>query len=179
MQDIEAELRREEAVRALLPVFFASGATGLVYQTLWARELHLVFGTSSFAISTVLSAFMAGLAVGGFVAARRADTVRSPLVAYGLLEIGIGVYSALFPYLVDGLEPVYLWAWRAFEPPPVLFGTIQALLVGSALVIPTGWARPEIGSARCTASTRRERCSGRGSAASSCCPRSASRSRPG
>jgi hypothetical protein len=38
-----------------LGVFFASGATGLVYQVMWSRMLTLVIGVSIFAITTVLS----------------------------------------------------------------------------------------------------------------------------
>ncbi len=123
---------------ALLALFFLSGATSLVYQTVWARELHLVLGTSSFAISTVLSAFMGGLGIGGALAARSADRVARPLQVYGLLEAGIGVYALGFPWLVAGLaEPAYLAIHRAFEPGPVLFGAIQAALVGVLLLPPT------------------------------------------
>ena len=81
MDEFVAHHRRDRAIRALYPLFFVSGATALVYQTLWARELHLVFGTSTFAISTVLASFMAGLAVGGFWMARHVDRLERPLVA--------------------------------------------------------------------------------------------------
>lgn len=137
MDDLAARLRRERAVAALLPLFFASGATALVYQTLWNRELHLVFGTSSFAIATVLAAFMAGMAAGGFVMARFADRLPRPLFAYGVLEVGIGVYALVFPWLVAAVTPVYLQVWRALEPGPVLFGLIQFSLVGVTLLLPT------------------------------------------
>src|SRR5690606_723011 len=38
--------------------FFLSGASGLVFEVIWTRKLALVFGASTPAISTVLSAFM-------------------------------------------------------------------------------------------------------------------------
>src|SRR5256885_14663519 len=44
--------------------FVLSGATGLIYEVLWARMLGLVFGATTFAISAVLAAFMGGLALG-------------------------------------------------------------------------------------------------------------------
>lgn len=137
LDDFTARARRERAVFALLPLFFMSGATGLAYQTLWARDLHLVFGTSTFAIATVLAAFMAGLAVGGFVMARFADRLARPLAAYGWIELGIGAYALLFPLLLSAVTPVYLGFWRALEPPPVVFGLSQFLLVGGLLVVPT------------------------------------------
>ena len=40
--------------------FFLSGATSLVFEVLWSREFVTVFGNSSYAISIVLCAYMAG-----------------------------------------------------------------------------------------------------------------------
>ncbi|MEQ1502347.1 MAG: fused MFS/spermidine synthase, partial [Myxococcota bacterium] len=129
--------RHERALASLLLLFFVSGATALTYQTLWVRTLELVFGTSTFAISTVLAAFMLGLAIGGFAAGRYADRVLRPLKWYGLLEIGIGLYALAFPLLVKGVTPVYLATWRTLEPGPVSYGLIQFALVGVLLVVPT------------------------------------------
>ena len=44
--------------------FFFSGAAGLIYQVVWTRMLTQIFGNTTYAIATVLSAFMAGLAIG-------------------------------------------------------------------------------------------------------------------
>jgi spermidine synthase len=129
--------RHEYAVYGLLPLFFVSGATALVYQTIWARELHLVFGTSTFAIATVLAAFMAGLALGGAWMARMGDNAARPLRAYGFLEIGIGLYSFAFPLMVRLVGPIYLTVWQSLQPGPVLFGLIQFVLVGGLLLVPT------------------------------------------
>ena len=137
MDEIAIKLRHERAVTALLPLFFVSGGTALVYQSLWVRELQLVFGTSTFAISTVLASFMAGLAAGGFVLGRYADRLPRPLAVYGVLEIVIGAYALLFPWIVAALTPVYQAAYRALDPGPLLFGLIQFGLVGVALLLPT------------------------------------------
>ncbi|MCB9674982.1 MAG: fused MFS/spermidine synthase [Alphaproteobacteria bacterium] len=137
MDDLAAGLRREQAITALLPLFFVSGATALVYQTLWNRDLHLVFGTSTFAIATVLSAFMAGLALGGAVMARYADRAPRPLAMYGGLEVVIGLYALAFPWIVDVARSVYLSTWHALEPGPVLFGLLQFSIVGVTLLLPT------------------------------------------
>jgi spermidine synthase len=135
--DPSANRRQFWTVFGLLPLFFVSGATALTYQSLWVRELQLVFGTSTFAISTVLAAFMGGLAVGGFVAGRYADRVPHPLAVYGILEIGIGLYAFVFPWVVGVVTPVYLEVHRAMDPGPVVFGLVQFALVGSTLFLPT------------------------------------------
>ena len=83
-----------KSFRILYLIFFLSGATGLVYQVIWVRLTGLVFGNTSHAISVVLGAFMAGLALGSWWLGRRADRVSSPLRFYGLLEIGIGISAS-------------------------------------------------------------------------------------
>jgi len=131
------ELRRQRALRALVPLFVLSGATSLVYQTLWVRQLHLVVGTSGLAVATVLAAFMSGLALGGFLGGRFADGARRPILAYALLEAGIGLYALLFPLLLHAVEPVYLEFWRQNEPTPLTFFAFQFLLLGVLLLPPT------------------------------------------
>lgn len=126
-------LRRERALAPLLLLFSLSGATSLVYQVVWARQLHLVFGTSTFAISTVLSSFMGGLALGGLLGGRVADRHPRPLALYGALELLVGAYALLFPALLSAAVPIYLSASLG----PVGFGLLQLALVGALLVIPT------------------------------------------
>src|SRR6266567_1186197 len=73
--------------------FVLSGATGLIYEVLWARMLGLVFGATTIAISAVLSAFMGGLALGSEVAGRAGKQLHRPLRSYGLIEIGVGPFA--------------------------------------------------------------------------------------
>ncbi len=62
--------------------------------------LGLVFGHTVFAVSTVLTAFMAGLGLGSWVFGRIADRQARPLRLYRLLEIGVGVFCLLVPVLL-------------------------------------------------------------------------------
>ena len=119
LEDARA-VRRAQALRALVPLFVLSGATSLVYQSLWVRQLHLVVGTSQLAVATVLAAFMTGLAIGGFGGGRLADRARRPILAYALLEAGIGVYALLFPWILDRVVPIYLEFWRDNQPEPLV-----------------------------------------------------------
>ena len=48
----------------LLACFFLSGSSGLILESLWTRQLGLVFGSTTLAISTVLATFMGGLGLG-------------------------------------------------------------------------------------------------------------------
>ena len=52
---------------------FCSGTAALVYQVLWFKQLSLVVGVEVYSISIAVSAFFAGLALGGFAIGRWAD----------------------------------------------------------------------------------------------------------
>lgn len=95
----------------LYALFFLSGATALVFETLWFRQAGLAFGNSLWASSLVLASFMGGLAIGNGVVGRWGERLRDPLRAYGLLELLIGVLGLglvlLFPLLNALLAPVF------------------------------------------------------------------------
>ena len=54
--------------RFFLVLYAASGAAALVYEVAWTRLLTLQMGHTVAAASTVLAAFMGGLAVGAWIA---------------------------------------------------------------------------------------------------------------
>ena len=62
-------LTRTVPIRPLLLLFVLSGAAGLIYEVVWARQLVLVFGNTSQAVSAILTGFFGGLAIGGWSAA--------------------------------------------------------------------------------------------------------------
>ena len=79
--------------------FFFSGAAGLLYQVVWTRMLTQIFGNTTYAIATVLSAFMAGLAIGSYLFGQIADRRKNDFLLYGILEAGVGVYGFLVPWM--------------------------------------------------------------------------------
>ncbi len=137
MDEVAAQLRRRWASGWLVALFFVSGSTGLVYQTVWSRQLHHVFGTSTLAIATVLAAFMGGLTVGGALASRWTGHVARPLRVYGWLEIGIGLFAWAFPWLLTASEPLWQAIWWALPGAPLGRAAAQLLLVGGLLLLPT------------------------------------------
>lgn len=91
----------------LLALFFFSGACGLTYQVLWLRQLSLVFGVTVYAASTVLAAFMAGLALGSVLAGRMLRRVERPLLAFGVAEILVGLSALASPIVLDSASTLY------------------------------------------------------------------------
>jgi spermidine synthase len=117
--------------------FIFSGATGLIYEVLWARILGLVFGATTLAVSTVLAAFMGGLALGSALAARFATRIRRPLRAYGLMEAGIAVYALLVPSLFRLIDALYVQIWQHFHPGFFAFSVWRFVLSSLILLVPT------------------------------------------
>src|SRR5690606_12562258 len=93
--------------RIVFLFFFLSGFSSLVFEVIWARMLTQVFGTTSFAISTLLTAFMSGLALGSVIGGRYAARIRNPLRAYALIEGLIGLYAFVVPALLGLLPGIY------------------------------------------------------------------------
>src|SRR3989475_5556314 len=89
--------------RLLLGLFFLSGISGLLYEVAWTRMLHLLFGDTVLAVSTVLASFMAGLAIGSFWSGRDIDRRPRVPALYAGLEAGIGLSAVLLPVVLQAL----------------------------------------------------------------------------
>jgi spermidine synthase len=123
--------------RSLALLLFGSGACSLVYETVWLRELRLVFGASTPASAVVVACFVGGLGAGGLLFGNRIDRHARPLAVYAALEAGIALASASTPLLLSIVRAGYIAAGGSR-----LLGTIGGAavrLVFSALVfaVPT------------------------------------------
>ncbi|MFK8110856.1 MAG: fused MFS/spermidine synthase [Rubripirellula sp.] len=77
--------------------FFVSGFAALLYETVWLRQFAILLGTSEQALAVVLASYMGGLAVGSLIASRIVDSIRRPLLMYGILEFAIALSAILLP----------------------------------------------------------------------------------
>ena len=84
----------------LFVAFFASGFSGLIYESVWAHYVKLFLGHAAYAQTLVLVVFIGGLAAGAALCARFAERVRNPLRAYAWVEGAIGLLALVF----HGLE---------------------------------------------------------------------------
>ena len=99
--------------------------------------LVLVFGTGAFAVSTVLAAFMAGLALGSFYFGRLADKSKNNLRLYAFLELGIAAFALTFPVILSGLDEIHTWLYQQLESTPYVFALMRFPLCFLVLLIPT------------------------------------------
>jgi len=121
----------------VLGCFFLSGAAGLVYEVVWARQLGLFLGITSFAHTAVITAYMAGLASGSLWFGRRADAHASPLQLYAWLEIGVGAYAALTPWMFDFLQAWYAGIAGVAGVSGMSSHLVRFAIALAALLVPT------------------------------------------
>lgn len=121
----------------LLLLFFGSGFSALVYQVLWQRQLGLVFGVTTYATSTVLAAFMAGLALGSLLAGRWAGRLARPLFAFGACELLVGLTALATPVWLDGAKGVYVWVAQMVPDSFVALTTARLVCSLLVLIVPT------------------------------------------
>lgn len=140
-----------------IPVaFFVSGAAALILQVLWARLLGHVLGSSALAISTVLTVFMAGLALGSHLGGRFAPRLRRPYLAFAILEAVVGLYGLAVPGLLDAIVQIQAtmvsgasfggYALFRFSMAALVLAIPTVCMGASLPVLAQGWIRAGEGS---------------------------------
>lgn len=117
--------------------FFLSGFSALIFQVVWLRKLDLVFGHTVYAVTTVLAAFMGGLALGSRLFGRIADRRENVLRLYGILEAGVGLYAVILPLLIASLTPLFRLLYHATGESFFLFSLVRFLIFCVLLLPPT------------------------------------------
>ncbi|MCA9669353.1 MAG: fused MFS/spermidine synthase [Myxococcales bacterium] len=117
--------------------FFLSGASGLIFQVIWTRMFSLVFGATTLALSTVLTAFMGGLALGSFIAGRLADRIKDPLKAYALAEAGVGLFALILPLVVARFGGLNAWLYQHFADNYFMLAGGRFLASAALIIVPT------------------------------------------
>lgn len=123
---------------ALLAGFFLSGAAALVYETLWVRAFSLVMGGTAVAVSAVLSAYMAGLALGSWHGGKLADRLpREKLPAlFIILELLTALAACATMPAIAAAKPS-LYAAGLLNAPRLLQSAFWFSVSAAIMIIPT------------------------------------------
>lgn len=117
--------------------FFLSGVSALIYEICWIKKTSLIFGSSIFALSTVLAIFFAGLAIGNFVFGRIGQRLQQPIRCYAVLEISLAVFALSSPTLFEGLDSLYGSFFRNTNTGSIYSISIRFMLLAIVLLPPT------------------------------------------
>jgi spermidine synthase len=83
------------AARIALLGFALSGFASLGYQVVWTRLLAIFSLNAVYSFTIMLATFLAGLAIGSALMARRVARVEQPLALFGWLQLATGVCGVL------------------------------------------------------------------------------------
>ena len=104
MENSNANLKTP--VHLISTIFFLSGCSALIFETVWFRTASIVLGSSLWSAAAVLMAFMTGLGLGNAYMAIRGDKVQYPLKSYVYIEIIIGISGVCAIFLLPLLSPL-------------------------------------------------------------------------
>jgi spermidine synthase len=128
--------------RVILAGLGISGLTSFAYEIFWTRSLVFILGNSTYALSTMLCAFLTGIALGAwlvrFVLRREIDRC----AVFGWAQVLLGLFSAFaLPLLfaVDDPQALYQWLLRSSDQvmPLILarFGIALLVMLVPAILI--------------------------------------------
>lgn len=118
-------------------MFLVSGMAALAYQVLFAKELALVFGSTSTATLTVLATFLGGMAIGSLIGGLLAHRCNRPLLVYALVEVAVAVYCVATPLLFDAIQAAYVAIGTGLPPDATGLMVLRVVLGASVLLVPT------------------------------------------
>jgi len=131
---------KKENVKTIIALLFViTGIAGLIYQIVWFKYLGLFLGNTTYAQMTVLAVFLGGLAFGNHLFGKRADKLKNPVFVYSLLEIFIGIYCLLYPFLSSKLGELFLSfsSQNDLLSTPLLFTSTRFVVAAFLLFLPT------------------------------------------
>lgn len=135
------ETAARRAARLGLWAVGISGFCALALEVLWTRALVFFLDISTHAFTTILTAFLLGIAIGSVLVARFVDDRRRPLTWLGGISILIGITAVLALPILNNLTPVFErmadvprdaalpWKWTGMR----FLNTLAVILVPSVL----------------------------------------------
>lgn len=124
--------------RILSALFFLSGFSALAIELVFVKYLGYVFGTTAYAVSTVLAAFMLGLSLGNVIGGSYGERIQRRLRWYGTLELSVGTFAVLSPMLFQGLGAFVGWLGNGIDESHhgVAWLTVLRFVLAALVVLP-------------------------------------------
>jgi len=133
-------------------LFFISGVSGLIYESIWSQYLKQFLGHAAYAQTLVLVIYMGGMALGAWITSILAVRIRNLLFGYAAVEIALGIaalyfhdvfiaylgvsFTTVIPLLNDPL-PITCYKWVSASliilPQSMLLGATFPLMAGGIL----------------------------------------------
>jgi spermidine synthase len=124
----------DSKTRLILVAFALSGCAAMVNQVAWSRSFSLFTGSTTYAFSLIVCAFIAGLALGGHLLSRIVDRVSDRTGLLAVLNLAIAAGAALLIPIIGELplwllEPLAARAGSFFATQSFIFGLLFMLVL--------------------------------------------------
>ena len=126
--------------RTVLPVliaFFLCGALSMCYEVYWTRILVLIVGPSVYAFTLMLTAFLAGLALGSIAAAPLLRRWKNRLLLFGALELVIALTCLLTMLLFSRYPYWFVLLADRFAGQGTLYDLVRFTFIFATMLVPT------------------------------------------
>ena len=90
--------------RIILAGLGISGLTSFAYEIYWTRSLVFILGNSTYALSTMLCAFLTGIALGAWLIRFVLPQTHDRCAVFGWIQVLLGLFSALALPLLFSIE---------------------------------------------------------------------------
>ncbi|MGC9004275.1 MAG: fused MFS/spermidine synthase [bacterium] len=127
----------QETAKLAMLVIGISGFSAMALEVSWTRALHMVFGITTYAFTTMLASFLLGIVVGSSLLGKYIERVRSLPLLLAYVEMGAGFTALLFSRIIDFLPVVFLWLFKYIGNSFHLFYLTQFIICSLVLLIPT------------------------------------------
>src|SRR5262249_49687165 len=115
---------------------FLSGFTSIVYEVVWMRAFTSYFGSSVYSFSSILAAFLIGIAIGSLYFYRR-FYASDPLQSFGEIQLRVGLSVILFVALFAKMPAFIVWGIHSISDTFFSYQLLQFLLVCIAMLYTT------------------------------------------
>jgi spermidine synthase len=126
----------QERVRRIHPAYillFLTGFAALSYEILWARALSMFFGSSVYAFSSILAAFLLGIALGSSYYSKRIPDGADPYQFFSLIQFRICLAAVFFLGVFMGIPFLLIRLYQTLHYSFPLFQAAQFLLIGATV----------------------------------------------
>ncbi|AKJ02070.1 spermidine synthase [Archangium gephyra] len=127
--------------RFLCALLFCTGMTSLVFQIIWLRGFGIILGSTIYSMSSVITVFMLGLALGSFLMSQLLKRGRwlaaHPLAAYGSVELLVGLSALLVTWTLFTHQGFYLSLSGSPTAPLLKLLATQFTVCAALIAVPT------------------------------------------
>lgn len=121
----------------LLVAYGLAGFAALGLEVLFTRALVMVIGSSIYAFSLIVAAFLVGIALGSLLASGLIDRRYNLWISFAVVEIGVGLGVLTTNLFLGGLPLLFGKVFDAFPHSFWILQFVNFLIVFMVLLIPT------------------------------------------